>query len=152
MLYSEMENIMVIKLLSQILGGAIAPIALDLPLLRGHWQDGNFYAFITTNCVGLSLNNRGNSHCGQWEPRRSLPCKNFFTFVYRTFFVCSECAALPACSVKCVFQIVYSFFPFHFLGLRCFNKTSSSFAASCLRKSPAWSSIPLQRFKLALII
>jgi len=31
-------------------------------------------------------------------------------------------------------------------------KTSSSFAASCLRKSPTWSSIPLQRFKLALII
>jgi len=32
------------------------------------------------------------------------------------------------------------------------NKTSSSFAASCLRKSPTWSSIPLQRFRLALII
>jgi len=32
------------------------------------------------------------------------------------------------------------------------NKTSSSFAASCLRKSPAWSSIPLQWFKLAPII
>jgi len=32
------------------------------------------------------------------------------------------------------------------------NKTSSSFAASCLRKSPTWSSIPLQRFKLVLII
>jgi len=29
------------------------------------------------------------------------------------------------------------------------NKTSSRFAASCLRKSPTWSSILLQRFKLA---
>ena len=32
------------------------------------------------------------------------------------------------------------------------SKTSFSFAASCLRKSPALSSIPLQRFKLAPII
>jgi len=32
------------------------------------------------------------------------------------------------------------------------NKTSSSFAASCLRKSPTWSSIHLQRFRLAVII
>ena len=32
------------------------------------------------------------------------------------------------------------------------NKISSSFAASCLRKSPTCSSIPLQRFRLALII
>ena len=33
----------------------------------------------------------------------------------------------------------------------CINKTSSSFAANCLRRS-AWSSILLQRFKLASII
>jgi len=32
------------------------------------------------------------------------------------------------------------------------NKTSSSFTASCMRKSPTWSSNPLQQFKLALII
>jgi len=35
----------------------------------------------------------------------------------------------------------------------CQNQQNKfSFAASCLRKSPAWSSISLQRFKLALII
>jgi len=32
------------------------------------------------------------------------------------------------------------------------NKTSYRFSAGCLRKSPAWSSILLQRFKLASII
>jgi len=32
------------------------------------------------------------------------------------------------------------------------NKTSSGFAASCMSKFPAWSSIPLQRFQLASII
>ena len=46
-------------------------------------------------------------------------------------------------------KLQWTGFAFPLIGI---NKTSSSFAASCLRKSPTWSSIPLQQFKFALII